>query len=1127
MEPPSSSSRRYVDGSNAGNRSHDRVWSPTSRPTLDTSLSNHPNSYNMTQGPSSLVSSAHPSSWSQSLNLGQAHNYPLPDLTTHHFGADLASTMQVAFGNDWGHSFASSINPNTYAGLASNSDLLSASSSPSGGTPSLSSSYHSSQQTQLSSLSQSGSPGSWSQSQSPIHFKFPPSYNGKANIPRSSSDLKSKLAGVDQGRNNPLWSRNHMTARGSLHRTNSGPNIALGFDSPLAHQLTENSSLNFPPPYPTPAYGTLNKQTSTPPPGSKPQPNRSTYERSPVLSKSPSLDSKSTLLTDIFSEEFFGPRSSSSPQATSPFTSPRISGSPDLQSIEIPPDPEQLAKEDPLATQVWKMYARTKASLPHAQRMENLTWRMMALALKKKKDDDAEAAAKAKANGRASAEATVPEAKAEPPPQRQNVSEVEVDAAREADERGRRIDKGKARVRVVGFDGTSQDGFDESDVTPMDWRAMSRSRSRISMDWRPTSRSRSRPPESAPTFDQHGLINMASYDGHFVFPSAHDALKSSDNVIFPKAPSKSGISTSPGIPIPGAGPSMLSFGRRSPPYALHNAQSELASVFEDQAETASSVCDNSESKYLNLGNYPHTLSSFSSPLFAPSSLPSSGLHGLSRVPSAPYGHAPPPGQRTFPKHVRKTSFDHTVSKDGIMTGLSGRHQVNGKPLPPENIVGTKRRAEAPHSESMLRADPSIIKGANIPSLLPSDQSEENASTFPSGTFNFSFPPYEGLFSLPGISPPSSAGRQTEYNQYRQQQPQQPSSGRSSMGNQVYLSGSGSAQAPTNEGLSAAAAAASAVMAEGYASLNAANLAGVDDSLFDYGQLLGLVYPVMDGSGSAGGRNPYTHVDPAQILPGPVDGSGGTTGGSAAPSGGGASVLGGFTHFHASPSSDGWGNGVGSSTDASPEPHNISNASTPPSTENASQATQAPRTANGRKYVPLKQEVQKSSLSAAGNTTSPTELRSSSSTPDLTRGDKGTSEDGDQPPTLCTNCQTTNTPLWRRDPEGQPLCNACGLFYKLHGVVRPLSLKTDVIKKRNRASGTPGGGSRKGSSTLPKLASSTTRPRSQSGSIVSSIAKGSGPHAAARGGATTAAAGTLSMKRQRRTSTGLQMTSSNT
>ncbi|ORY02630.1 glucocorticoid receptor-like (DNA-binding domain), partial [Basidiobolus meristosporus CBS 931.73] len=51
---------------------------------------------------------------------------------------------------------------------------------------------------------------------------------------------------------------------------------------------------------------------------------------------------------------------------------------------------------------------------------------------------------------------------------------------------------------------------------------------------------------------------------------------------------------------------------------------------------------------------------------------------------------------------------------------------------------------------------------------------------------------------------------------------------------------------------------------------------------------------------------------------------------------------------------------------------------------------------------------------------------------------------------CSNCKTTKTPLWRRNPQGgQPLCNACGLFLKLHGIVRPLSLKKDVIKKRNR------------------------------------------------------------------------------
>lgn len=63
---------------------------------------------------------------------------------------------------------------------------------------------------------------------------------------------------------------------------------------------------------------------------------------------------------------------------------------------------------------------------------------------------------------------------------------------------------------------------------------------------------------------------------------------------------------------------------------------------------------------------------------------------------------------------------------------------------------------------------------------------------------------------------------------------------------------------------------------------------------------------------------------------------------------------------------------------------------------------------------------------------------------------GGSKGGEQT-TTCANCFTQTTPLWRRNPEGQPLCNACGLFLKLHGVVRPLSLKTDVIKKRNRNS----------------------------------------------------------------------------
>ncbi|EIM79957.1 glucocorticoid receptor-like protein, partial [Stereum hirsutum FP-91666 SS1] len=50
---------------------------------------------------------------------------------------------------------------------------------------------------------------------------------------------------------------------------------------------------------------------------------------------------------------------------------------------------------------------------------------------------------------------------------------------------------------------------------------------------------------------------------------------------------------------------------------------------------------------------------------------------------------------------------------------------------------------------------------------------------------------------------------------------------------------------------------------------------------------------------------------------------------------------------------------------------------------------------------------------------------------------------------CYNCNTTATPLWRKDDEGKTVCNACGLYFKLHGSSRPISMKSDVIRKRSR------------------------------------------------------------------------------
>lgn len=46
---------------------------------------------------------------------------------------------------------------------------------------------------------------------------------------------------------------------------------------------------------------------------------------------------------------------------------------------------------------------------------------------------------------------------------------------------------------------------------------------------------------------------------------------------------------------------------------------------------------------------------------------------------------------------------------------------------------------------------------------------------------------------------------------------------------------------------------------------------------------------------------------------------------------------------------------------------------------------------------------------------------------------------------CTNCCTSTTSLWRRNSHGEPVCNACGLYYKLHGVNRPLAMKKDSIQ----------------------------------------------------------------------------------
>lgn len=46
--------------------------------------------------------------------------------------------------------------------------------------------------------------------------------------------------------------------------------------------------------------------------------------------------------------------------------------------------PEEMQKQDPLGTQIWKLYHKTKGQLPNSERLENLSWRMMSMNLRRK-----------------------------------------------------------------------------------------------------------------------------------------------------------------------------------------------------------------------------------------------------------------------------------------------------------------------------------------------------------------------------------------------------------------------------------------------------------------------------------------------------------------------------------------------------------------------------------------------------------------------------------------------------------------------------------------------------------------------------------------------------------------------
>ncbi|KAJ7633562.1 hypothetical protein DFH06DRAFT_1272402 [Mycena polygramma] len=57
--------------------------------------------------------------------------------------------------------------------------------------------------------------------------------------------------------------------------------------------------------------------------------------------------------------------------------------------------------------------------------------------------------------------------------------------------------------------------------------------------------------------------------------------------------------------------------------------------------------------------------------------------------------------------------------------------------------------------------------------------------------------------------------------------------------------------------------------------------------------------------------------------------------------------------------------------------------------------------------------------------------------------------GDPNGPQCSHCHPRETSVWRRNKDGDQVCNACGVYQRLRGNERPLSLVKHKVKPRGK------------------------------------------------------------------------------
>ncbi|KAJ5742804.1 uncharacterized protein N7511_011205 [Penicillium nucicola] len=639
--------------------------------------------------------------------------------------------------------------------------------------------------------------------------------------------------------------------------------------------------------------------------------------------------------------------------------------------------PDEMQKKDPLAAQIWKLYTRTKSQLPNAERMENLTWRMMAMNLKRK--------------------------------EREQLARGEIDsptpsgiAQMRLSDRGSTADSNPSHAMnldatpdpmnlddfIIPFDSPEQSSHPHADrnftATPTGIPIKSR-KDHAMMD-PSVAASFPHPPQEQRTNSEFGYVprrvRKTSVDERQFFNGLSAPTRKRPAEASPHVPPVSN--------------------------AMMSQHSELSAALPDYSldhPTQFAVPSNGS---LSSRRHQHT------PSGLPYGLDTFGIgeeHGMNSA--GPYQQ-----HFTFsPSDSPMTSgnpFSNLYAQTPLASSLNSTEFFSPPPSGYQSTVSTPQPIYE-GEQSMFFSDAPSAESHNqrrIPNYLQQRSSNLSASLQPRYMYNVSNGESQPGSAATGPSAPSHVSG------FSVPQPQHVNP------SQVLGSGEYSTTAPTTS-----------MFTFGGDSDNED-----DDGNFERG---GIAMP-----------NDFASMDESSDMNGGLQWDGGFPGS--------VQSLPGFTAQHRKHVT------IGSTDmiDGPPEWHQGSlgrghgSAASVSDVRNRDQDPRrygkVPRTASTPNAAALlRQSLNGSASGPPTNHPSPNtppESGLSSAVPSRPASPGG-SKNGDPNagPTTCTNCFTQTTPLWRRNPEGQPLCNACGLFLKLHGVVRPLSLKTDVIKKRNRSS----------------------------------------------------------------------------